>query len=180
MTVCRHRLCCFLLALAVFLLPSTAQADAGTVQLSHCFCGYRFTIFTSTPLRAGPVEISVLLQDAQTGEPCLGGELTISVCPAGHPEQATRHCVAAGTGTNKLLYCAKFDLPWPGPWEVVVRSGGIGVMTVVEADAPIPQWMDLWLWIALPALPIALFAIDRRLRKLSIRPRGARLLLRRE
>ena len=46
-----------------------ARGDGGTVRLSRCEGGYRITVFTApTPFRAGPVDISVLVQDAATGE----------------------------------------------------------------------------------------------------------------
>ena len=47
-----------------------ARGDGGTVRLSRCEGGLRITVFTApTPFRAGPVDISVLVQDAVTGEP---------------------------------------------------------------------------------------------------------------
>ena len=51
-----------------------AWGDGGTVRLSRCEGDYRISVFTApTPFRAGPVDISVLVQDAATGEPDLRG-----------------------------------------------------------------------------------------------------------
>src|SRR5437868_5841580 len=48
---------------------SAARADGGMIRLSEQNGKYRITVFTSpAPLRAGPVDISVLVQDDMTGE----------------------------------------------------------------------------------------------------------------
>jgi hypothetical protein len=48
---------------------SAARADGGALRASRQCGDYRVSVFTSpTPLRAGPVDVSVLVQDAATGE----------------------------------------------------------------------------------------------------------------
>ncbi len=54
---------------SVILHPSSlARADGGAVRLRQRSGGYQIAVFTEpTPLRAGPVDVSVLVQDAETG-----------------------------------------------------------------------------------------------------------------
>src|SRR6516225_10741923 len=67
----RKRLIIQLLLLSL-LIPhpsSLARADGGTVRLREQAGAYQVTVFTApTPFRAGPVDVSVLVLDAGTGE----------------------------------------------------------------------------------------------------------------
>src|SRR5580704_18909475 len=50
-------------------IPVATFADGGTIRLSETKEAYRISAFTSpNPFRAGPVEISVLVQDADSGD----------------------------------------------------------------------------------------------------------------
>src|SRR5260370_24925363 len=78
----RSILCVFLLSPChlVTLSPCQARADGGTVRLSEQKGSYRITVFTApTLVRAGPVDISVLVQDADTGQPASGVQVSIEV-----------------------------------------------------------------------------------------------------
>jgi len=58
---------CLLIAVVCLASPAMVRADGGAVRLSERQGGYQITAFTSpTPFRAGPVDISVLVQDAAT------------------------------------------------------------------------------------------------------------------
>ena len=65
---------------SLILHPSSlARADGGAVRLRQRAGGYQIAVFTSpTPFRAGPVDVSVLVQDAATGE-CVP-EAQVTVC----------------------------------------------------------------------------------------------------
>jgi hypothetical protein len=62
------RFASFLLPLcAVFSLPSLSMADEGAVRLLERKGPYQIAVFTApTPLSAGPVDVSVLVQNADT------------------------------------------------------------------------------------------------------------------
>src|SRR5258708_34204239 len=82
-----------LLLSSFFILnPSSfLRADGGALRLSERAGGYRITVFTDpTPLRAGPVDVSVFVQDADTGEPAGGVRVTVQAAPRGRPDQAGR------------------------------------------------------------------------------------------
>ena len=60
------------------LSPCLARADGGTLCLLERANGYQVAVFTSpTPLRAGPVDISVLVQDTSTREQVPGARVVI-------------------------------------------------------------------------------------------------------
>jgi len=147
-----------LLFLGIWCAP--ACADGGSVRLSERKRGYRVTVFTApSPFRAGPVDISVLVQDAVTGQPLPQARVTVRMTRIGQP--TLEYAATQEVATNKLLHAAQFDLPAPGWWELEVRvegSRGSAVLACeVEAAERLPRWHSLWPWIAWPALAIALF-----------------------
>jgi len=150
--------------LLLFLLPSLAGADGGTVCLRERAGGYQVTVFTSpTPLRAGPVDVSVLVQDAATGECVPEARVTVYLKAPGHP--ALEYPATPEAATNKLFHAAEFRLPAPGWWDVAVAvegpHGPARVRFGVEADEPPPRWLDLWPWFGWPALVVALFGVHQ-------------------
>jgi hypothetical protein len=152
---------CLLLALS-FILHSSSflRADGGSIRLSEKKGGYRITVFSSpSPFRAGPVDVSVLVQDVVTGQPLPQARVTVRMTKIGQP--ALEYAATQEVATNKLLHAAQFELPAPGRWELEVRVEGSQGSAVaacdVEAAERLPRWHSLWPWIGWPALAIALF-----------------------
>src|SRR5437588_2731753 len=112
------------LFLCCCLLPTVARADGGTVRRSERAGGYQVTVFTApTPFRAGPVDISVLVQDALTGEPLSQTRVTVRMTK---PDQlALEYPATPEAATNKLLHAAQFELPHPGRWNMEVQVEGL-------------------------------------------------------
>jgi hypothetical protein len=155
---------------------AVALADGGTIRLSRQQGGYRITVFTSpTPFRAGPVDISVLVQDAATGNPIPDVRIDVEVAPHGRPGEAISTRATTEAATNKLYQAAVFTLPEPGWWDVeVVVSGSEGTARVtceVEAAAALPRWLSLWPWVCWPALAVVLFCIHLWLARRRVAPR---------
>jgi hypothetical protein len=129
--------------------------------------GFLITVFTApAPFRAGPVDISVLVQDALTGEPMPLTRVTVRMTKPG--PLALEYPATREAATNKLLHAAQFELPEPGRWQLEVQVEGVHGLAVIggelEAAAPLPRWRELlWPWIAWPALAIALFGIRQAL-----------------
>ena len=174
----RFRLPCRLLLLASFLLPpsSFVRGDGGTVRLSERKGAYQITVFTApTPFRAGPVDVSVLVQDAATGEPVPEARVLVRVAPRGRAGEAVAYPATTAAATNKLLHAAVFDLPGPGWWELEVTVRGPGEPAVVrcevEAAEPLPPWRTLWPWLAWPAAAVLLFVVHQLLVRAKSRPR---------
>src|SRR5262245_62006483 len=83
---------CLLLLAAFAVQPSAVLADGGTVRLSRQQGAYRITVFTEpTPFRAGPVDVSVLVQDARTGQPVKEAWVTVRAALRGRPGEAAVH-----------------------------------------------------------------------------------------
>jgi hypothetical protein len=73
----------------------------------------------------------------------------------------------AEAATNKLFRAAEFQLPMPGWWDVTVAvdgpHGSAAVHFPIEADEPLPLWLDLWPWFSWPAVVVGLFGVHRML-----------------
>jgi hypothetical protein len=158
---------CLLLFLSLILHPSSlARADGGAVRLSERKGKYQITVFTApTPLRAGPADISVMVQEAATGEPVSGVQVTIKAEHRGLPGVIL--CVPATTeaATNKLYHAAAVELPEPGWYSVEVEiDGPLGKAQVhfeAEIAEPLPHWLATWPWVAWPVLAILLFGMHQ-------------------
>jgi hypothetical protein len=157
-----------LLASLVLVSPSHLRADGGAVRLVQRQGGWRIAVFTSpTPLRAGIVDVSVFVVDADTAEPVSDARVAIRAVPRGRPDEAI-HCAATSeAATNKLFRAAVFELPAAGWWDVeaVVEAANQTARVRFEveaADAP-PRWQTVWPWAAWPAAVVVLFSLHQTL-----------------
>jgi hypothetical protein len=67
-------------------LCAPAKADGGSLLLSEKRGGYQITVFTApTPFRAGPVDISTLVQDASSGDLVTQARVIIRLTKPGRP-----------------------------------------------------------------------------------------------
>ena len=96
------------------------------MRLSERAGGYQIAVFTDpTPLRAGPVDVSVFVQDAETGEPAAEGvEWHGASGAAGPARRGRRHAGDDGAATNKLFRSALFELPETGWWDIEATVDG--------------------------------------------------------
>jgi hypothetical protein len=162
-----------LLSLLIAHPSSLARADGGAVRLREQAGDYQVTVFTSpTPLRAGPVDVSVLVQDAAGGcVPQARVTVRLMACRTG---QILEYRATSQAATNKLFRAAEFRLPEPGWWEVAVAVEGPHAPALVrfrvQADEPPPRWLDLWPWFSWPAFVVALFGAHRVLVRRKARP----------
>jgi hypothetical protein len=141
-----------------------AIADGGALRLSGTAGGYRISVFTApTPLRAGPVDVSVLVQDASTGNPLTQVPVTIRMTRSGGP--VLEYPATTEAATNKLFRAAQFELPGAGRWALQVRvdgrQGPAVIAGEVEAAEPLPRWPEIWPWFSWPTLVIALFGVHQ-------------------
>jgi hypothetical protein len=156
-----------LIAAVLLYLPAVLHADGGTVRLSERKGDYRITVFTSpTPLRAGPIDISVFVQDVASGEPIARARVTVRATrrPGG---ETTYQPATTTAATNKLYQAAVFDLAEPGWWDVEIVIEGLGepikASFAMEAGQPLPRVWEMTPWIAWPALAIVLFGVHQGL-----------------
>src|SRR5689334_6480039 len=93
-------------------VPAITYADGGTVRAREVRDGRRITVFTSpTFLRAGPLDVSVLVQDATSGKPLLDLPILVSAYPILDPQRKISAPATTDTATNKPLHAAQLKLP---------------------------------------------------------------------
>jgi hypothetical protein len=167
-----------LLVVALMAQVVTTHAHGGLVQLHQAVGPFVITVFTApTPLRVGPVDISVLVQDREDGQPLLDGEVSVWLrrdggrTVGGPATRAVAH--------HKLLYGTVVHLPEAGPWvlEVTVRQGqdSASVRGQVSAAAPRPFVLAYWRSLSLPPIIITLFAMHQWVKRRAVRRGKAKL-----
>jgi hypothetical protein len=158
----------FALLSSLILHPSSlARADGGVVRLRQRAGGYQIAAFTSpTPFRAGPADVSVLVQDAATGECVPEARVTVSL-KAPRAGRTMEFPATTEAATNRLFHAAVFELPESGWWDVEIAVEGLHgparLRFGIEAAGPAPRWVELWPWFTWPALVVALFGLHRLL-----------------
>jgi hypothetical protein len=170
---------CWLPISALFILPSLAMADGGAIRLFEQKGNYQIAVFTApTPLRAGPVDISVLIQDAATRKPVSDVDVTIKAMRRGQPDVSIRRPATIEAATNKLFQAATFEPHEPGWWDLEVSIDGPLGMTQarfdVEAAKPLPRYLTMGWWIGWPVLPILLFSLHQLVLQARINVRTTR------
>jgi len=164
---------------------SFAFADGGSVIFQRQEGDYLVTVFgLPSPLRAGPVDLSVLVQEAATKEPVLDAQVSISVIPVStdpllQGEIWTPPCCSLKRSDdfyvatreqaqNKLMYHAFFPIPASGQWSlgVEVRRKDFAhyFVQTVEVAPPLKPLLAYWPLLALPVLLIGGFALNRAIR----------------
>jgi hypothetical protein len=156
-------------------LSSVARGDGGVVRLHERTGAYQVTVFTSpTPLRAGQVDVSVLVQDA-AGEFVPEAQVTVRLTSPGSGA-VLQFLATSEAATNKLFRAAVFDLPAPGRWDVEIEvegpQGSARLRLGVEADGPPPRWLELWPWFTWPGLVVAMFGVHQVLVRRRKSPPG--------
>jgi hypothetical protein len=153
------------------LLPiwcAAAAADGGSMWMSGRQGDYHISVFTApTPFRAGPVDVSVLVQDASTGNPLTQVQVKVRMIKPGRP--ALEYPATSETATNKLLHAAQFVLPEPGAWNLEVQvqgSQGLAVLAGdVQAAKALARWQEIWPWFGWPMLAIVIFCLHHVLER---------------
>ncbi len=145
-----------------------ASADGGRVVLSQRQDNYQITVFVAPdPLRAGPVDISAMLQDAASGQPIGDAQVDVSLTPRNHMSPMISAQATSAAATNKLLRAALVELASAGTWDAEIKitadSGPATVRFALEAGPPLPRWLTVWPWFSCPLGAVILFAVHRHL-----------------
>lgn len=153
-----------------------AMADGGVVRASGGEGPWTITLFSApTPFRAGPVDLSVMVQHPETDQAVLDATVNIMLRPL--DGQATTMLAEATReqATNKLMYAALLELPAGGSWQVDVSvqldddTGRLS--TSLVADGAVPAAWKFWGWLSIPFIVILLYACNQWL--VRTRRRGA-------
>ncbi len=160
-----HALHC-LCALALLAMP--LFADGGAVLSRQESGPFMITVFAApVPLRAGPLDLTVLVQTRDALEPVLDANVSIRL-------DSDSQIVAAATRSqaqNKLLYATTLNLPQPGTWKYTVSvrsaSGQAAISGGFQAGPPAPPLKSYWFYVAIPMVLIAIFVLHQWLSRRS-------------
>jgi hypothetical protein len=118
------------------------------------------------PLRPGPADLSVLLEQTDEHSPILDGEVFFELMH--ETGMIIRAEATRSQARNKLLYCSLIDLPLAGHWKMKVRASRghdrAEVLQDVSVAAPQPLLLCYWKLIAFPPTVIILFIMNQWLR----------------
>lgn len=153
--------------IVIVLSAPAATADGGLVRLSQRAGPYVITVFTSpTPLRAGPADVSVLVQSAGDDTPVLDAAVSLVVRRKDGGGEV-RAMATRSAATNKLLHAALLELPDPGPWSIGVHvdgpSGSALVSCELDVAPPRSAAFAYWPYLVAPWAVIAIYALHQRL-----------------
>ena len=156
-------------------LVRVARADGGVVMCQRTSAPFTITLFaTEMPLRPGPADFSVLLEQPDGHSPILDAQVFIELeHEAGMiiRAQATR-----SQARNKLLYCSLINLPAAGHWKIRldIRRGDTRaeVLSDLVVAAPQPVLLSHWELIAVPPIIIILFILNQLLGRRAFNKHG--------
>jgi len=164
--------------LCLLLFPGVLLADGGAILARQTVNGLGVTIFASPqPLRAGPVDVSVLVQDGKKAVLDAAVEIAWSPSSSSSPAWMPPCCsmdqntdkipATRAHSQNKLIYSAIVPVKSSGASELIVRvkAGDREALlsTDITVGPPSPPALAYWPWLALPPFAIAGFALHQRL-----------------
>ena len=143
------------------LCAAGALADGGTVRAIATDDGLQISVFTSpVVLAAGEVDVSVLVQDAETLAALPSAQVEVELVPQGRPYAAQRVTAEQKLATNKLFQACHLTLS-EGKYDVVVTANlgkARGRAAFEMAVGPEPtRAAAFWPWYCWPAVPVLLW-----------------------
>ena len=173
MRKCSHVFFAFSLLAAV-----CCHADGGAILARQTINGLGLTVFASpSPLRAGPVDVSVLVQDGETS--VLDATVEVAwLAPSSSPSEWLPPCCTMEPGAekipairahsnNRLLYSAIVPMKSSGPSKLVISVAQGGRKALLSCDIevrpPLPPAVAFWPWLVFPPVAIAGFVLHQNL-----------------
>jgi hypothetical protein len=153
--------------LITLLQPTLILADGGVVLFQQGNGPYQTSVLASpVPLRQGPIEISVMIQDRFRDRYVLDASVNLRF----KKEDVTIESKAThASAQNKLLYSAMVHLPAPGAWQLQVEVSdqdfSSTIRDVFEVLPPPSPLQAYWPYFIIPPLCIALFLLHQWLKK---------------
>jgi len=184
----------YILALSMLGLSlGDARADGGIMRAHEVQGPFVVTIFTaSEPQQGSPVDVTVMVQERDSNDAILDATVKLILTPparslakpveevcgtwgtAGFDPNSERFTVAATRrlASNKLLYAAPIKLDVAGTWQLrasIQREGDVVKISCSLPVSPPPhKLIGLLPYLILPALMVALFAVNQWLRRQSL------------
>jgi hypothetical protein len=168
-----HRGISFALLATLMLAPIVASADGGVMRVREASGPFLISIFTAPdPLRAGPLDLSVLVQDRSAGETILDATVDLTLWPLDSDSPPLLGRATHEQAANKLLQAAVVNVPAAGRWRVRVevrRGPDEGtVATELRVAPPRPRLAAIWPYLLAPPFAIAVFALHQALRQSAL------------
>jgi len=159
-----------LIVLACVACITEAHADGGAAQFTKSAGPFVITVFTSpSPLRAGPVDISLMIQNRDNQQAVLDSVAHVELRKDGAMSISAEATHEAAQ--NKLLYAAQMKIPESGVWELeaAIKHGdeSANVTGVISVAPSNPVVLVYWRSLALPPVFISLFALNQWLKRRS-------------
>jgi len=163
--------CTATLALSVS-FAGAASADGGLVRVSQSSGPLRVTVFSApTPLRAGPIDLSVLVQGLSDDTPQLDAAVSLTLHPSDASQPEITAVATHDLATNKLLYAAAIDLPMAGRWNATLQVNREILRFGFDAEPAAGNVATFWPYLALPFALLSLFALHQwRVARTNARP----------
>lgn len=155
----------------------SAMGDGGVLMGKEDWGSLRASVFASpAPLRAGPTDISVLLQ--ADGKPVLAAVVSFRWTSLGSGKEWLPPCCSMssdkeeipamlGHSGNRLLYSAMLPIKSSGPGRLDIQVEYEGqthhASFELSAAPPPPASARYWPWLAMTPLAIAGFVLHQRL-----------------
>ena len=145
-----------------------ASADGGALQFTRSAGPFIITVFTTpSPLRAGPVDISLMIQSSENQQPVLDCVANVQL-----RKEGSRSIGSEAThqfSQNKLFYAAPLNVPESGVWELEVAiwhgDTSANVSGPITVAPPNPVLLGYWRSLAVPPVFISLFALNQWLKR---------------
>jgi len=110
-----------------YLAPSGIDMDGDVMRMQETSGPFRISVFTEPdPLSSGPCDVSVLVQDRDTGEPILDAPVSLAIAQTKSANDLPALIPATSEASSlKLLEAGTVNLPRQGSWNlrVTVRRG---------------------------------------------------------
>jgi len=180
----------FLTLLALLAAAPQAFADGGVVIGERDGAGLRITVFAEpVPIRAGPADFSVLVQEVDSRQPVMDADVRISLkkvsAPSPEKEWSPPYCQVPGNdgyvvlrhdlAQNKMLYAAMVAVTEAGRWElsISVVAGDRRFAASLPLDVGAPRRPLATWWPAIALLPVGIFLYAWRAILVRARRRAA-------
>jgi hypothetical protein len=160
-------------ALAILLLllgwVRASYGDGGAVLVRQDAGKLTVTVFsTSLPLQAGPADLSVMVQDRESGQILLDPVIDLAV-------NAQTIRLAPATSGNRLLQSGTVNFPHAGQWTlgIVVTQGAntTHLQAMCSVQAARSRTGIVRFYLLLPAFIILLFFLHQRLKRFEVKAR---------
>jgi hypothetical protein len=168
----------------IFFLARMSRADGGAIQFQDDAGPFHVTVFTLPPiLSAGPVDLTVLVQDRSKLSPLLDANVTLDLtargdgslgkeawsppaCSLNKSPTLTGIPAKLNHGENRLLYGALVEIPTSGTWQLRINiqrdNQRESIGTLLKVNPPASPPLAYWHLFILPPLGVLGFLLNQK------------------